>query len=268
MYDPVLGETFGPLLGMVPVVAAVAITLGVHTQFSCMVVAAYMTFAMRDAHAWHHYWNCGLLLMSILSFTSCGSLYTVQTLLEDRKEDLSIQPASTSKGTGQGEDVTTTNGNWAKPLIALHISLIYFWSGCDKFHPAWINGSLLQGVIVKASPMRGVFIFLFPTKELQLLACALLTCCCIAIELSLGFFLCSKQFHLYAVALAFSMHIGMSFLCGHLAAYTPLAWLCLIAVIDDERVNAFLCDSRNFVIAVLAFLLMNEWTHNIEHFVY
>lgn len=154
--------------------------------------------------------------------------------------------------------------NWAKLLITLHYSLIYFGAGCEKFQWVWISGVALRNTILSRGALRYVFVSLFPTRMLQLLVCAWLTVACILLELAVPFMLWSKQTKPYAVIAGCLMHLAMSCLCGGLGVYTMVSWLCLISSLDDEHVNAYLHDPKNFAIVALALLLAMTWVRQIE----
>lgn len=267
-----------PWLSVVPAIASITMALGIQAKASSMVLAVFCTLAMHVSSMFHHHhWNCICLLLSLLAFTPCGVLYSVnpRCIIRSMRSWQEWVPAALrSSGddiqevAAPGEDLKGSQvdlSHWAKPLITLHMGLIYFWAGCDHLRPEWIDGSVLHGLIMKRSAygVAPIFTTLFHSQHVQQLVCAVATSGCILVELSVPFFLWSKRFKLHALGAAFMLHVGMQILVGLQGPYTAVSWLCLIAIADCEAINEYLYDSRNFAIAFLSCLLAFSWAFQV-----
>jgi len=269
-----------PWLRVVPGAASFLLLLGFQSQLSCMVLATFAMLTMGTHTFWHHNWNCIVMLLSILAFTPCGSHYSLDSIISRFQEEkhadkqgtkgVKAQDAIDERSDEESRDMHVDEtpkleSNWAKTLILLHVSLIYFWAGCDKFHIGWMNGSALRKVILTRSSVAHLFTYVLPRPEVQLLVCSMVTLGCILAELLLPFLLWSKAYNIYGVAIGCLMHFSMSIFCGSLGAYTMVSWVMLAATLDDGFMNRFLRDPRNFAIVTLGALLVMTWTAQIEH---
>lgn len=242
-----------PASGGLACVAILCVFLGWYSRLSCIVLGSCCTLALSDPRYRHHYWHSLTILFCILAFTPCDACFSLRSFCESSAGAV-VSPKMQSK----------YEAFWAKPLIILHMGLVYFFAGLDKCRGAWISGEALHKVIMLRCPFGHFLAQLLPNKEVRLFVFGSASCICIVLELLLPFALWRKRSGPYAVALGFILHFGMSLTCGSLAVFTQVSWLCLIACLDDDMVNKHLHNWPAFTVAVLGLLFAMSSAHYFE----
>mmetsp|Transcript_15472 Transcript_15472/g.29192 ORF Transcript_15472/g.29192 Transcript_15472/m.29192 type:complete len:526 (+) Transcript_15472:334-1911(+) len=185
------------------------------------------------------------MALAILAFTPCDDSFSVKAAVERWAPN-----SSWSVLVGPG----CAGSLWAKSLIRLQTSLLYLFAGLFKARQSWLNlhGTLYDDIrLLDFSPLRSVWYFLLPTEGARRAFTLALAAGAMVMELTLPFAIWSRSLHLYALALAAAMHLGMSALAGQLGGFSQVCWITLLGSISDKRVEDWLQEPRNFAFLVL-----------------
>ncbi|CAE7208715.1 unnamed protein product [Symbiodinium sp. CCMP2592] len=231
----------GAVMTLLLVLAQACLALGIFSSAAAALAAAgFCLGCTRDGFDPDCPTQHAAMVLLILAFTPCDDCFSLKSVAER------FLPGWCTRGRGGGS-------LWALSLLRLQMSLLYFWAGEFKAKISWVQGSTLYRdvAILDTSPLKSLWYLIFWTEPIRRSVTTVLACSALALELTLPFLLWSKSFHIYAVALAASMHFGMTLLAGQLGGFSQVCWITLLGSLQDKRVEDLLQDPRNFAIGVL-----------------
>ncbi|CAE7039860.1 unnamed protein product [Symbiodinium sp. CCMP2456] len=230
----------GGVMTLLLVLAQACLAVGIFSPMAAALAAAgFCLGCTRDGFDPDCPTQHAAMVLLILAFTPCDDCFSLKSVSER------FLPGWCTRGRG--------GSLWALSLLRLQVSLLYFWAGEFKAKISWVQGATLYRdvAILDTSPLKGLWHFIFWTEPMRRSVTTVLACSALALELTLPFLLWSKSLHIYTVALAASMHFGMTLLAGQLGGFSQICWITLLGSLQDKRVEDLLQDPRNFAIGVL-----------------
>ncbi|CAJ1376009.1 unnamed protein product [Effrenium voratum] len=188
--------------------------------------------------------QCVAILMLVLAYTPCDQSYSVSAWLRQKFP----QTRAVLGGVEPGSI-------WAKSLMRLHMSLMYFCAATFKIQPYWLNtdgGTLYKEVhIFDLGPLRDVWHLVLSSEGSMRFVAHVMGLSVIVVEIAVAFGFWSKTWHLHFLGIAAAMHLTMSILCGQLGGFTQACWLGLMGASSDARFEKALAEPKNFAIVCL-----------------
>ncbi len=131
--------------GLVALVSFLFLLLGFRTRLASVVAAACafyiaiggLNIQLGWAKIWSHHEACLAIAMVILALLPSGGSYSVDRWLAVRR--------------AEREGVTPPREEgpmWAWPLLAFHVSVIYFYGGVVKCHWGYLHGDRLEQILM------------------------------------------------------------------------------------------------------------------------
>jgi len=211
-------------------VATTLLFFGAFTRFAALWTAAtmvsfyyYLGFEKGIEPYTHHHTYVLAITAVLLALSPCGKSYSWDRWQSLKKAELAGEAAPLERGP-----------QWALRLMALQVSLIYFWSAYDKCNPAFLSGERMEHY--------AMYLYLgsdYPKSALFHPAMVMLAWTTIALEFSLTFGLWWRRIQKWLIPLGMIFH-GLLYVLLPVGTYSLNMWLLYLAFLDPDAVHRFL----------------------------
>lgn len=223
-------EPYYLLHGVSLFVASTLLFFGAFTRLAAIWTAAtlvsfyyYMGFAKGIEPYTHHHTYVLAITGVLLACSPCGKSYSWDRWRAVVRAEESGQPLPDETGP-----------QWALRLMALQVSLIYFWSGFDKCNPAFLSGERMEHY--------AMYLYLgsdYPKSALFHPAMVGLAWSTVFLEFALAFGLWWKRAQRVLVPFGMFFH-AMLYVLLPVGTYSLNMWLLYLAFLDPDDVHRFI----------------------------
>lgn len=171
----------------------------------------------------HHHTTLLAHLPLLLALTSCGRSYSVDRWLALRRAQRTGALPPEERGPSYG-----------LRLIALQISVLYFFSSYDKLNPGWLSGERLEAIF-------GWFYWGSDGPDWPWLSWVALLAGTgtVALELALAVGLWLPRARPWLMPLGLALH-GIFYVMLPVSTFSATVWCAYLAFLDQDRLHAFL----------------------------
>ena len=223
-------EPYYLLHGVSLFVASTLLFFGAFTRVAAIWTAAtlvsfyyYMGYAKGIEPYTHHHTYVLAMTGVLLACSPCGRSYSL-----DRWRAL-------ARAKQRGEPPPSESGpQWALRLMALQVSLIYFWSGFDKCNPAFLSGERMEHY--------AMYLYLgsdYPKSALFHPLMVGLAWSTVFLEFALAFGLWWRRAQRFLIPFGMIFH-AMLYVLLPVGTYSLNMWLLYLAFLDPDAVHRFI----------------------------
>ncbi len=183
----------------------------------------YLGYAKDMEPYTHHHTYVLAISAVLLALSPCGKSYSWDRWRALARAEASGEPPPSERGP-----------QWALRLMALQVSLIYFWSGFDKCNPAFLSGERMEHYTM--------YLYLgsdYPKSVLFHPTMVLLAWSTVALEFGLAFGLWWKRAQKFLIPFGMIFH-ALLYVLLPVGTYSLNMWLLYLAFLDPDAVHRFL----------------------------
>lgn len=201
--------------------------VGLWTRLACgwaaltlWLIFLFLGAARGDLEYLHHHTTLLLNATFLLALTPAGGSYSIDRWRAVRAARRAGQPPPPERGP-----------LWAAPLIALQVSLVYFWGAYDKTNLAFLSGARLEHIVMER--YAGSDYPAWPGFHALMVAGGVGT---VALEYALAFGLWSRRLRPWLVGAGVAFH-GVIYALFPVHTFSATMWLLYLAYFDPDDVH-------------------------------
>lgn len=168
----------------------------------------------------HHHTYVLAITACLLALSPCGKSYSLDRWWAIRRAE------------ERGEEAPLEQGpQWAMRLLAIQVTLIYFWSAYDKCHPGYLSGDRMEHY--------AMYLYVgsdYPNSSLFHPFMVFLAWTSVLLEYTLAIGLWFKRLQRYLVPIGMVFH-GLLYVLLPVGTYSLNMWLLYLAFLDPDAVH-------------------------------